>query len=90
MSQNEVSVVVGRQVALSAAVQPPNATDQSLAWSSLNPSVATVSYGTVTGVALGETTVTATTSDGRFTAACHVTVQPLEPLALIKSLESLF
>lgn len=45
----------------------------SVTWTSSNPNVATVSDGTVTGVSLGRTTVTATASDGRC-ATCVINV----------------
>ena len=60
---------------LVATVAPSNATDQSVTWSSGNTSVATVdSNGTVTGVSTGTAVITATTTDGGYTASCTVTV----------------
>lgn len=50
---------------LTAEITPDNATVKTLVWTSSNPEVATVDdNGLVTPVALGETTVTATTTDG--------------------------
>ncbi|MGI6653008.1 MAG: Ig-like domain-containing protein [Christensenellales bacterium] len=59
---------------LTATVQPNNATDKTVTWTSGNESVATVAGGVVTPVAAGETTITATTSNG-LTAECAVTVR---------------
>jgi len=54
------TIVVGATQTLSASVNPSNA-NQSVTWSSLNPSIATVSSGgVVTGVAAGTATIRAT------------------------------
>ena len=60
---------------LTAAVQPTNATNQNISWSSSNEAVATVDGGTVTAVAAGTATITVTTEDGSFKATCEVTVK---------------
>ncbi len=72
----EVSVVAGFEGAtVSAAVQPVNANEQGITWSSGDESIATVDEnGFVQGVAVGETTIIATSVDGGKTAACAVTV----------------
>lgn len=60
---------------LTATVQPTDATDQSVSWSSGTPATATVdSNGLVTAVATGTTVITVTTTDGSKTATCNVTV----------------
>ena len=68
------SVDIGKTVSLTATVSPSNASNKSITWSSSDETVATVSGGTVTGVAEGTITITATTVDGGFTATCTVTV----------------
>ncbi len=61
---------------LTATVQPANATNQNVSWSSSNNSIATVdANGLVTGVSAGTATITATTDDGGFTDNCTVTVE---------------
>lgn len=57
-----------------ATVAPANATNKNVTWTSSAPGVATVNAGVVTPVAVGNTTITATTADGGFTATCQVTV----------------
>lgn len=65
---------VGMKVMLVPTIMPDNTTENTLIWSSSNPSVASVTQeGVVTGVAEGTTTITATTVNGK-NAACDVTV----------------
>jgi len=75
LNQSSLSMTVGgAAVTLTATVAPNNATNKTVGWSSSNPSVATVTYGTVTAVAAGSATITVTTADGSKTANCIVTV----------------
>ena len=61
---------------LSARVLPEDATDKSIAWRSLNPTVASVSEtGLVTALAIGNVTITVTTTNGQ-TAQIEFTVVP--------------
>jgi alpha-tubulin suppressor-like RCC1 family protein/uncharacterized protein YjdB len=63
---------------LTATLEPANATNQNVTWSSSSASVATVSgsglNATVTPVYGGAATIIVTTMDGRRTATCAVTV----------------
>lgn len=61
---------------LGAVVEPENATNPSIEWSSDNNSVATVSRGVVTGTGEGTTVITAAV--GPVTATCTVTVHIVE------------
>jgi hypothetical protein len=75
---------VGDTATLTATVSPDNADDPSLTWDSSAPKVVTVDdSGTLTAVAVGNATITATTVDGGKSATCAVTVtevpQPSEP-----------
>jgi len=60
------SISRGATTTCSATVNPNNATNQNVSWSSNNPSIATVnsSTGVVTGVAAGTITITASAQDG--------------------------
>jgi len=71
-----LSIGVGGTAYLIATITPPHVADNSLVWESSNPAVATVSAtGQVTGVSLGEATITVTTVEGGFTATCAVSVR---------------
>lgn len=62
-------------VQLTADVKPADAADQTVAWSSSNPAVATVDgQGLVTAHAAGKAVITVSTADGGHTATCDVTV----------------
>lgn len=74
LDKTELSLTAGQKTQLTATIQPSNATDKTLSWSSDNESVATVSNGYVSAVAEGTATITVTTKDGPFTATCTVTV----------------
>ena len=75
LSASTATCAVNGSCQLTAAVKPANATNQAVAWSSSNTSVATVSSaGLVTGAAVGSATITATTVDGGYTATCALSV----------------
>jgi len=60
---------------LTATLQPENATNKAVTWTSSNAGIASVTpQGRVTAVAVGTATITVTTADGNFTATCTVTV----------------
>ena len=68
-------MLVGHTLALEAAVEPAEAANQTVTWSTDDDRVATVNpAGGVTAVAIGTATITATADNGRFTATCVVTV----------------
>ena len=68
-----LSLEIGATGKLEATVSPSDATDNTVSWNSSNPGVATVSSdGTVTGVAEGTASVTASAGGKR--ASCQVTV----------------
>ena len=68
-------IAVEGKYKLAATVNPSNASNKAVTWSSSDPSVATVDdEGNVTALAAGETTITVTTVDGSRTASCVVTV----------------
>jgi uncharacterized protein YjdB len=78
LSPTTLSLVVGgdNTRTLTATVAPANATNKAVTWESSKPTVATVSNGVVTAVAVGTADITVTTADGGFSATCTVTVNP--------------
>ncbi|MFD0713118.1 Ig-like domain-containing protein [Paenibacillus sp. GCM10027626] len=71
---------VGRTVSLNANIEPVEATNRAVTWTSSNPSAAVVDHtGKVTGLAPGTAVIKVTTQDGSFTAEAEVTVI-MEPL----------
>lgn len=75
LSLIKMELEAGKTLKLDATVDPGNATNKNVTWSSSDENVATVDgTGLVTGVGVGTATVTATTADGGFTATCAVTV----------------
>ena len=85
LNKTTTSIQVGASEKLTATVQPSNATNKAVNWSSNPTSVATVdNSGNVTAVAEGTATITVTTQDGNKTATCNVTVTPAssDPVAV--------
>lgn len=74
LDKTELSLYTGESEALTATVEPANATNQDVTWENSNPDVATVVGGTVTAVKEGEATIAVTTVDGGYTATCKVKV----------------
>ena len=73
LSQPSAQLARGNTLKLTATVEPEDATDKSVSWSSSVPGVATVdSNGKVTGLAEGKTVITAEASG--FKATCEVSV----------------
>lgn len=77
LSPSALELTAGEKHRLSTAMIPAGVND-TVRWESSNPSVASVSDGTVTAVKTGTAVITVTTSEGK-TAECTVTVkaQPL-------------
>lgn len=75
VSPSRLTMNIGDNSTLIAAVNPSNASTGTVAWRSDNTAVAQVDAGgTVTAVGVGTATITATTTDGGKTASCTVTV----------------
>lgn len=83
LDKTSASVKQGKTITLTASVEPADAVNKNVTWSSNNASVATVSNGVVTGVTTGNAQITATTVDGSHTASCTVTVTTSLPPVLI-------
>ena len=68
-------LTVNGQTTLTATVEPSNATNKTVTWTSSAPTVASVVNGVVTALKAGTTVITAETEDGGFTASYSLTVK---------------
>lgn len=77
LSDTEKTLNLNETLQLAASVVPDNATDKSVTWKSSDVTVASVSEdGLVTPDKEGTAEISATTSDGNYSAKCTVTVLP--------------
>ena len=74
LNTSTLNLIEGGTGTLIATVEPNNATNKNVTWSSEKPEVATVEGGTVKAVGAGTAIITVTTADGGKTATCTVTV----------------
>lgn len=69
-------VTVGRTIQLSANIQPEDASNKVVVWTSSDEKIATVDeFGRVHGIKAGKVTITVTTEDGNKTAKKNITVK---------------
>ena len=74
LDKQTMNLTAGSTGTLTATIDPTDAANQNLTWTSDNEEVATVSDGVVTAVAAGTANITVTTAEGSKTATCAVTV----------------
>ncbi len=79
VSLNKTAIVMnpGKTESLTEYIEPEDADNKAVEWSSSNENVATVTDGIVTAVSAGTATITVKTEDGGYTATCDVTVEVL-------------
>lgn len=75
VSPTQVKVIVGKTQEITVEFTPSDATNKEVEWVSSKPEIASVADGVVTGIAVGEALITATSVDGGFAAACKVVVE---------------
>ncbi|MDW7730603.1 MAG: Ig-like domain-containing protein [Bacillota bacterium] len=77
LTQTMISLTTGGEpVALQYSIEPVNADNREVRWSSSNPAIATVSEaGLVTPIAAGQTEITARTADGDYSDTTIVNVR---------------
>ena len=76
LDQRELTIKVGKTATLTPTIEPADATNKNVTWSSSDETVATVSDGVVTGVKPGPAEITAKTANG-LTAKATVTVEEI-------------
>lgn len=86
LDPSKLTIKVGKTAALTPTIEPADATNKNVTWSSSDETVATVSDGVVTGVKAGTATITAKTANG-MTANATVTVEeiPVTKITLPKT-----
>lgn len=73
LNAEQADVIVGDSLNLVATIDPENASNKNISWTSDNPEVADVDEkGNVTALSVGEAVITATTEDGNYTAQCVI------------------
>ena len=81
LNETEIALLVGRTATLTATLDPADATDPTVTWTSDKENVATVNNGLVEAVGEGEATITATADGKSATCKVVVSVAELEPIA---------
>ena len=82
-----LTLYIDETATLTATVQPEDATNKIVAWTSSDTEIVTVFNGTVTAKAAGTATITVTTQEGSFTAECVVTVVQKEQGIVINGIK---
>jgi len=78
LNKTEIELLEGDKFDLVATVEPSNATNKNVTWSSDDTKIATVdNTGKVTAVAKGTTSIVVVTSEKGFTKECKVVVKPV-------------
>ena len=83
VAPSSVTLGKGATEIITATIEPADAANKNVVWSTSDAKVATVEEGVVTGVGGGECDIIAKTADGGFEAVCHVIVNhiPVESIA---------
>ena len=78
LDKTEIEMILGETFLLTATVLPESATNKSIKWKTSNEAIAKVNVnGLVIATAVGEATITATTTDGsNLSSFCKVTIMP--------------
>ena len=74
LDKSTLSLKVGETELLTAEVQPANANDKTISWTTENPTVATVNNGLVTAITPGSTTIRAHNAASNIVAECRIDV----------------
>ena len=79
-----ITILVGAKTQLTGEPVPKWAVNPAMTWASQNETIATVDdRGLVSALAEGETTITATTEEGSYSASSTITVTPFIPVTAV-------
>ncbi|MFT8313997.1 MAG: Ig-like domain-containing protein [Clostridium sp.] len=85
LNKNTDTILVGKTDKLTAIINPGNATNKSVKWTTSNSKIASVdNNGVVKALSVGTVKITATTVDGKKAASCTVKVNPIVKVASVK------
>jgi uncharacterized protein YjdB len=76
ISETTLTLPVGNTHTFITTIEPEDATNKNIIWSNSNSNVVKLTSGRVVARAVGSATITATTTDGRYTDICVITVTP--------------
>ena len=82
LDKTTLSLTEGESATLTATVEPENATDKAIVWTSSDNAVATVENGVVTAVKAGTATITAACGSAKVECTVTVTAAPASPLSV--------
>lgn len=74
LNTDHLTIELGKSASLTAQVQPVQAANRNVTWTSNNPNVVRVSEGRLTPVRVGTATITCVTQEGGYQQTCKVTV----------------
>ena len=77
ISRPSLALSVGQSETITAKVEPNDAANKQIKWTSSDETIAIVENGKITAIKAGTATITATSVDGNFPASCFVTVNPV-------------
>ncbi|MDO5442256.1 MAG: Ig-like domain-containing protein [Bacteroidia bacterium] len=89
LDKTSLELTEGDEYTLVASVQPANANNQNVSWSSSDDTIVSVSNGKITALKPGNASISVKTDDGGKTASCSVKVNekiyPVETISLDKT-----
>ena len=91
LDKTSVEIEEGATETITATVEPANADNKDVEWTSDDDSIATVAGGVITAVKAGTATITAKAKDGSgIKAECTVTVKQPEPITITDNIKGAF
>ena len=85
LNEKKITIGVGEEKELTAEIQPENATNKNVTWSSTKPDIVSVNDGKITALQVGTANIIVKTENGAKTASCTVTVEAEHVHNLIKT-----